>query len=468
MRGSRLKTLPSSTLFRAYDIRGIVGDNLHVADMLALGQAFASEVIARTQNSRPAIVLGRDGRLSSEALSFAMRDGLISAGAHVLDIGMGPSPYAYFAAHHHEAEGCVMITGSHNPKDHNGMKVVIAGHTLHGDDLYALRTRLEEGRIHQGHGSHEACDMQAEYAAALLREISAYTLAFPVIWDAGNGAAGNMISQIVPHIAAMQHELLFCEIDGHFPNHHPDPSNPKNLVDLQRAVTHHTHAIGLAFDGDGDRLGVLDENGHIVTSDQLLMLLARDVLAASPHATIIADVKTSDAVFHDVRAHGGQAIMGRTGHALMKEMMRETQAAFAGEASGHLFFADRYYGFDDGIYAAIRLLALVAKSGKRLCDLVGSLPVIYASPEWRIDCDDQKKFDIIAQIAAALHASGAEVNTLDGVRVSTADGWWLLRASNTQGALVGRAEGRDADTLARVVQAVAVQLAAFGLHLPAA
>lgn len=461
-----MKTLPSSSLFRAYDLRGIVGETLHAADMLAVGHALASEVIDRTHRTQPTIVLARDGRLSSPALARAMRDGLMAAGAHVIDIGIGPSPYAYFAAKHVNADGCVMITGSHNPKNHNGMKAVIAGRSLYGDALAALRERLEKQCLHNGNGTSEPRDLHADYAATLLQELSGVTLGFPVVWDAGNGAAGDMVSRITAKIAAPQHALLFCDIDGNFPNHHPDPSDPKNLTDLRAQVLQHPGAIGLAFDGDGDRLGVMDERGRIVSPDHVLMLFARDVLAGTPHATIIADVKTSDRVFADIAAHGGNARMGKTGHALIKELMLETGAAFAGEASGHIFFADRYYGFDDGLYAAIRLLSLVARSGQTLSTLVDALPVIHASPEWRIPCSDDTKFAVVDAVAASLAARGENVNTLDGMRVSYAGGWWLLRASNTQGALVARAEGHDAPSLAQMTQHLAQALATHGLAVP--
>lgn len=458
-------TIPSSSLFRAYDIRGIVGQSLHAHDMRAIGHAFASEVIDRQQTRKPTIVLVRDGRLSSPMLADALAEGMIASGAQVIDCGVGPSPYGYFAAQHFNADGCAIITGSHNPKNHNGMKATIGGKPFFGDGLLELRMRLAQNNLHHGKSARSHKDVRDAYVARLATELATISLDFSVIWDAGNGAAGDIITQLTSHIAALQHVHLYCTIDGNFPNHHPDPSDAHTLSDARNAVLQHKHAIGLAFDGDGDRLGVIDERGRIISPDHLLMLLARDVLAESAGATIIADVKTSDAFFADVKAHGGHGIMGKTGHALIKEQMQQTSAAFAGEASGHLFFADRYYGYDDALYAAVRLLRICAQTGEELCDMVDALPTLHTSPEWRIYCDDDKKFAVVDQIAARCAAQGLTVNTLDGVRVSTQHGWWLIRASNTQAALVARCEGNSAQALVTQCENVRAQLSELGVAI---
>jgi phosphomannomutase len=424
--------LPSATLFRAYDVRGIVGKDLSADDFLNIGHAFASHVADTCQCRTPLIVVMRDARASSPTLMEAMVEGMLKAGAHVLDGGVGPTPMCYFATHHLNADGSVMITGSHNPPDHNGAKFMCDGMSLYGDAL-----------LHS-HGHREEVDMLDEYLFELAKplESSRALDTLSVAWDAGNGVAGPIAEQLAKGAKASQ-TLLFTEPDSLFPNHHPDPSVAENMNDLQNAVTRNACALGVAFDGDGDRLGVVDDKGRLVAPDHLLMLLASDVLARKPGSTIIADVKTSDTFFAFVKALGGIPLMWKTGHAHIKTKMREVAASFGGEASGHLFFADDYYGYDDGLYAAARIIRIVAESGKKLSELVDALPTLHASAEFRIDCADDKKFGIVEAVAAELAALNATVSTLDGVRVSTAPGWWLLRASNTQAALVARCEGNS-------------------------
>jgi phosphomannomutase len=432
--------LPSPTLFRAYDIRGIVGKDLAAEDFLSIGQAFASHVSDICQCRTPVIVVMRDARASSPNLMEAMIEGLLKAGAHVLDAGEGPTPMCYFATHHLNADGSVMITGSHNPPDHNGAKFMCDGLSLYGEALATLRTRIETNQLLHSRGHREEVDMLDEYLFELKKPLAGGPMLtqLKAAWDAGNGIAGPIAEALAANTG---HIMLFTEPDGSFPNHHPDPSVPENMNDLQNAVMRHACALGVAFDGDGDRLGVVDDKGRLLSPDHLLMLLAGDVLARQPGATIIADVKTSDAFFDFVKAKGGVPLMWKTGHAHIKTKLREVNAAFAGEASGHLFFADDYYGYDDGLYAAVRVLRIVVESGKPLSELVDALPVLHASAEFRITCADDKKFTVVDAIAAELAADGASVSTLDGVRVSTPEGWWLLRASNTQAALVARCEG---------------------------
>lgn len=444
--------LPDPSLFRAYDIRGIVGETLSAEDFLHIGQAFATYVAERAQCRTPLIVAMRDARASSPNLMEAMIEGMVKAGAHVLDAGEGPTPMCYFATHHLNADGSVMITGSHNPGDHNGAKFMCDDSSLHGAELASLRNRIASAQMLHSRGAREEVDLRDEYAERL-REVLGDTDALnrlTIGWDAGNGVAGPIIADVLEG-STQPHDTLYFEPDSRFPNHHPDPSVPENLADLQRAVTQKKLDFGVAFDGDGDRLGVVDDFGHVVSPDHLLMLFAGDVLTHHPGATIIGDVKTSDAFFQFVKNEGGVPLMWKTGHALIKSKMHETGAKFAGEASGHLFFADDYYGYDDGLYAALRLARIVAASGKKLSSLIETLPRLHTSAEMRIACADDQKFQVIAAIAAQLAEKGATVNTLDGVRVTTADGWWLLRASNTQAALVARVEGNSPDAQAQLM-----------------
>ena len=434
--------LPSPSLFRAYDVRGIVEKDLRAEDFIQIGHAFASQVSDACSCRTPVIVAMRDARLSSPNLMEAMIEGMLKAGAHVLDGGEGPTPLCYFATHHLDADGGVMITGSHNPPDHNGAKFVVDGLSLHGEALAGLRTRIAQNQLLHSRGHREEIDLLDEYVFELKRALGESNALDNIViaWDAGNGAAGPIVDALL-NGTARTHHRLYTTPDGTFPNHHPDPADLKNLADLQHVVTSDSScAFGVAFDGDGDRLGVVDDLGRPVAPDHLLMLLADDVLKRKRNVTIIGDVKTSDMFFERVAAKGGTSLMWKTGHALIKSKMRETGAAFAGEASGHLFFADEYYGYDDGMYAAMRVARIVAESGKKLSTLIKALPKLHASAEFRIPCADEKKFAIITELAKAYADKNA--NTLDGVRVSTDKGWWLLRASNTQAALVGRCEGK--------------------------
>ncbi|MEJ0010506.1 MAG: phosphomannomutase/phosphoglucomutase [Alphaproteobacteria bacterium] len=453
--------LPSASLFRAYDIRGVVGDDLEAADFLAIGHAFASLIAEQCQCRTPLIVAMRDGRDSSPGLLEAMIEGMLKAGAHVLDGGLAPTPECYFATHHLDADGSVVVTGSHNPPGHNGAKFMADGLSLYGAALLGLRTRIEEARLVHSRGVREEIRVGEEYADALKRALGPERPldSMWIAWDCGNGAAGPVVEALTAGAMATQH-LLFTTPDGNFPNHHPDPSDPENLRDLQQLIAARGADLGVAFDGDGDRLGAVDDKGRVVAPDHLLMLFADEVLKHNPGATILADVKTSDMFFARVKEKGGVPLMWKTGHALIKSKMRESGALFAGEASGHIFFADEYLGFDDGLYAAVRLIRLVHDSGKKLSQLIDDLPKLHASEEFRIPCADDKKFAVVESIAAELEKEGAEVNTLDGVRVSTKDGWWLLRASNTQAALVARAEGVTPEATEKLTGMLRSKLAA--------
>ena len=456
--------VPNTSLFRAYDIRGIVDVSLHAADFISVGHAFASHVADQCQTRTPLIVVMRDGRASSPGLAEAMIEGLLRAGAHVLDGGIGPTPMCYFATHHLDADGSVMITGSHNPPEHNGAKFMCDGKSLYGSALATLRTRLEQNELLHSRGQREEIDMLDEYVFELQKMFTAEHKATPVAvaWDAGNGVAGVVIEELLK-TAKAAHVKLHLDVDGNFPNHHPDPSVPENLADLQQAIHDFDGelAMGVAFDGDGDRLGVVDDLGRVVIPDHLLMLLANDVLKHVPGAMIIADVKTSNVFFSEVELRGGIPSMWMTGHAHIKTKLAETGAKFAGEASGHIFFADEYYGYDDGIYAALRLIRLVMDSGQKLSQLIDALPAIFTSPEIRIPCADDKKFAIIDR----LQQQFPDAIALDGVRVTTADGWWLIRASNTQAALSARAEASCAKSLTKVMHAMHTALATNGIGI---
>lgn len=458
--------IPAASLFRAYDVRGIVGETLSATDFLAIGHAFASHVADVCQTRTPLLVAMRDARASSPGLAEAMIEGMLRAGAHVLDGGVGPTPMCYFATRHLHADGSVMITGSHNPPNHNGAKFMCDGLSLYGEPLASLRGRIEHNQLLHSRGKREEIDILDEYVFELKKSIKQSNALgqFPIAWDAGNGVAGIVVEELLES-APIKHIPLYLEPDGNFPNHHPDPAEPENLEALQNTMHTAKGAIsmGVAFDGDGDRMGAVDDKNRILSPDHVLMLFADDVLKRHPGATIIADVKTSDSFFKRVAEKGGVPLMWMTGHAHIKTKLAETGAKFAGEASGHIFFADEYFGYDDGIYAALRLARIVAESGKKLSELVDALPPIIASPEIRIDCPDDQKFAIIAAVAKKLKAENASVNTLDGVRVSTPDGWWLARASNTQAVIVARAEGNNPGSLTRLMHAMHTALADQGV-----
>ncbi len=457
------------SIVRAYDIRGVVDETLTDQDCFWYGRGFATHTAESLGNPHPRICVVRDGRVSSQRLARALKQGLKASGAQVFDGGIGPTPMGYFSAYRYDMQGVIVVTGSHNPPTHNGMKTMLGQHSFYGEALSALTQRIEHSALLKGDGAESEINLMEDYARALIATsgIGVTERTLSIVWDAGNGAAGPMVELLAASIPVHKHGLMFTRVDGHFPNHHPDPSDPHNLVQLQEAVTGAQCDIGLALDGDGDRLGVVDDKGRILSPDHLLMLFIDDVLRHRPGATIIADVKTSDSVFERIARKGGKPLMWKTGHAHIKAKMREVDAAFGGEASGHLFFADKYFGYDDGLYAALRIAAIVGSSGQKLSTLVDALPPLYGSPEIRIECDDSVKFQRIAALQDALLAQGAEVNTLDGVRVSTPDGWWLLRASNTQPALVGRAEGSDAASLERVMQSLTAAIDSVGLKLAA-
>ena len=451
------------TSLREYDIRGIVGRTLSEKDAFAIGRCFGSIV---AQKGGSVVAVGRDGRVSGPALEQALVDGLKASGLRVLRMGVGPTPMLYFLNVARGCDGAIQVTGSHNPPDYNGFKMVLGAKPFFGAQIQEIGRMAAAGDVvAEASGSDEAVDIAPEYVERVARDWDGGERALKVVWDNGNGAAGEVLAALVSRLPG-RHEILFPEIDGRFPNHHPDPTVPKNLEALIARVTETGADLGIAFDGDADRIGVVDDEGHVLFGDQLLIVLARDVLARNPGATIISDVKASQVLFDEIARAGGTPLMWKTGHSLVKAKMAETGSPLAGEMSGHVFFAERWYGFDDALYAAVRLLGVVARMPERLSAVRAALPAVVNTPELRFPCDDRRKFDVVREVAARLKAAEARVSDVDGVRVTTEDGWWLLRASNTQAVLVARAEATTGTAgLERLKAALGDQLAASGIAL---
>jgi phosphomannomutase len=451
------------TVLREYDIRGIVGKTLHPADAFAIGRAFGTIVAS---GGGKTVAVGYDGRLSSPDLEPELVKGLMASGMDVLRVGRGPTPMLYFAATTLETAGAVMVTGSHNPPDYNGFKMMLGRKPFFGAQIQQIGSICEKGEaVAETTGSERRVDVSADYVARLLADWDGGDRTLNVVWDNGNGAAGEILQRLVSTLPG-KHDVLFGDIDGKFPNHHPDPTVPKNLEALIAEVRRQDADIGVAFDGDADRIGVVDDEGEILFGDQLLAIMARDVLQTHPGATIIADVKASQVLFDEVAKAGGKPLMWKTGHSLVKAKMAETGSPLAGEMSGHIFYADKWYGFDDALYAAVRVLGIVARMDGKLSDIRKALPQVINTPELRFNCDDTRKFGVIEEVAARLAKEGAAVSDIDGVRVQTTDGWWLLRASNTQAVLVARAEASSEAGLERLKAALVTQLAASGLEAP--
>ncbi len=445
------------TALREYDIRGIVGDTLSAADADAIGRGFGT-VVARAGGRRVAV--GFDGRASSPGFAAAVVAGLNASGVTAVTVGLGPTPMLYYAVHELGCAGGVMVTGSHNPPDYNGFKLLLADRPFYGADIQALGAMAAAGDWDDGSASVEQVDIMGRYVDRLVRGLDAKP--FTIAWDAGNGAAGPVVERLVKRLPGIHH-TLFTDVDPAFPNHHPDPTEEKNLADLKRLVAEKGCDFGVAFDGDGDRLGAVDGQGRVVWGDQLLSILAGPVLAALPGATIIADVKASAMLFDRIAELGGVPLMAKTGHSLIKAKMKETGAPLAGEMSGHIFFAHDWYGFDDGLYAAVRLIAAVGASGRSLSALKDAMPPLVNTPELRFQSSEERKFAVVAEVLARLRAAGATIDETDGARVTTPDGWWLLRASNTQDVLVARAEAQDAAALGRLMAELNAALAASGV-----
>lgn len=452
------------TILREYDVRGVFGESLGADDARAIGRCFGTQVV---RAGGGAVVVGMDGRVSSPILEHALVEGLSASGAEVVRIGLGPTPMLYFAALTLPGVAAgVQITGSHNPAHHNGFKLVRGGQPFFGEAIQDLGRQAQAGDWDSGTGTVRSVTVLDAYVDRLLKGLDGIDRAslagLSMAWDAGNGAAGPVLERLVARLPG-QHRLLFAEVDGTFPHHHPDPTVEENLVDLRQAVVQDRCDFGVAFDGDADRIGAVDGLGRVIWADQIVMILAQDLLARRPGALVLGDIKTGRALFDRVRALGGQAQMWKSGHSHMKTRLRESGALLAGEMSGHIFLADDWYGFDDGIYAAIRLIAAAARLGETINDLRGAMPETIATPELRFAVDEARKFAAVDEVKARLEAQGADMVAIDGVRVTTPDGWWLLRASHTQAVLVARAESETEEGLARLMQQIDAQLALSGL-----
>ena len=437
-------TLPDE-IFKAYDIRGIVGKTLTAPVVQAVGQALGT---LAQERGRDTLVIGRDGRLSGPELAAALAAGIRASGANVVDIGMVTTPMSYFAAQHLNTQCSVMVTGSHNPPDYNGLKMVIAGDTLAGDEIKALRTRIEAGELKRGAGTLRSADVAPAYFDRIAGDVR---LARPmkIAIDCGNGVAGAFAPTLFRRLGCEVTEL-FCEVDGRFPNHHPDPSQPENLRDLIAKLAASDNELGIAFDGDGDRLGVVTKDGRTIYADRQLMLFAADMLTRRPGATIIYDVKSTRNLKPWIEQHGGKPLLWKTGHSLIKAKMKETGAELAGEMSGHTFFKERWYGFDDGMYAGARLLEILSRDADASAAL-HAIPDSLSTPELNIRCSDASPHALIDKLAATATFPGAvDVIRIDGLRVEYPDGFGLARASNTTPVIVLRFEADDAAALARI------------------
>ena len=436
---------PAPEIFKAYDIRGIVDKSLTADAVRAIGHALGSEARARAQR---AIAVGRDGRLSGPELAGALADGIRAAGVDVVDIGCVPTPLTYFAAYELGTDSCVSVTGSHNPPDYNGLKMVLGGQTLHGALIQDLRRRIVEGDLAHGAGTLRHAEVDVAYIERVASDVK---LARPmkIVVDCGNGVAGAIAPQLFRRLGCELVEL-FCEVDGQFPNHHPDPSKPENLQDVIRALRETDAELGLAFDGDGDRLGVVTKDGEIIFPDRQLMLFAADVLSRVPGGEIIYDVKCTRNLATWVRQHGGQPTMWNTGHALVKAKLKETGAPLAGEMSGHVFFKERWYGFDDGLYAGARLLEILSRHADPSA-VLKALPDAVSTPELNIKMTEGEPFELVRRLKESARFEGAsDIITLDGVRVEYQDGFGLARPSNTTPVVVLRFEADTPAAIARI------------------
>lgn len=448
------------TVLREYDVRGIVDDTIGVADAAALGRAIGTTV-KRAGGSR--ICVGYDGRLSSPSLSEALVDGVLSTGIDVDVVGLGPTPMIYYSVFELDSDGCVMITGSHNPPNYNGFKIMVGKKPCFGKAIQELGVLANNGDFEHGQGKRTDIDIFDRYLDRLARDVDFGD--FKVVWDPANGSAGDAVVELVKRLPG-EHIVINGEIDGTFPNHHADPTVEANLEQLKNAVAEHGFDIGLSFDGDGDRIGAVDSQGRVVWGDQMLAIMAGDLLRELPGAPIIADVKASQVLFDRVAELGGEPVMWKTGHSLIKEKMVELGSPLAGEMSGHIFYKHKFYGHDDAIYAGIRFLNAITVQGGNLDALKDGLPTAINTPELRFECGETRKFEVVEEVKARLTAAGADMSTMDGVRVQTEDGWWLLRASNTQAVLVARCEASDEAGLSRLKAALASALAESGVDAP--
>ena len=467
-----------SSILRNYDIRGIIDETLGNQDAYFIGRSMAVFLHNRGEQK---VVVACDGRISSPVLKQNLIKGLTDSGMIVTDIGLGPTPMLYFGIYHLKSDAGIMITGSHNPANHNGFKMMLKDRPFYGDDILKLGEIAKKDEFINASGKLHHKNIMDDYIDRLLEDsclasgsefldeiddfLDDESTLPKIAWDAGNGATGEVMKKISERIKSKDF-LLYEEIDGTFPNHHPDPTVPKNLEDLKRTVLENNCNLGIAFDGDGDRIGVIDDEGEIIWGDQLMVFFARDVLQEYPGSTIIADVKASNVLFDEIKKAGGVPLMWKTGHSLIKAKMKEINSPLAGEMSGHIFFADKYYGYDDALYAAVRIINIVIAGKVPLSELRKSLPKTFSTPEIRIECSEEEKFAIVEKIKKELQKENADFNDVDGVRVNTVDGWWLLRASNTQAVLVARCEGKSELSLETLKNNLKNKLESNGLKLP--
>ena len=433
----------SQSIFKAYDIRGIVERDLTTESARLIGLAIGSESIAKGERG---VVIGRDGRLSGPTLANALKAGLKQSGCHIIDIGMVPTPLVYYATYTKAATSGVMITGSHNPPEYNGFKIVIAGETLSGEGIQALYQRIQESNFSTGAGTTTQIDIQQDYIHRVCSDIK-LDRPLNIVVDCGNGVASNIAPQLFQQLGAKV-TPLFCSVDGHFPNHHPDPSKLENLQDLIQTVKDTNADMGFAFDGDGDRLGLVDNTGHVIWSDRQMILYSRDILQRCPNSKIVFDVKCSALLPKDIVRNGGQPILSRTGHSFIKATLKATGAALGGEMSGHIFFKERWYGFDDALYTGARLLEILSKTNQTCQAVFADLPDSVNTPEINLHFDQQgQQFEAMERLAASVNFPGAKITTIDGVRVDYENGWGLVRPSNTTPCLVLRFEADNQTVL---------------------
>lgn len=439
-------------IMRAYDIRGTYNKNMGDKDSYYLGLSMGT--LIKREGLENTVCVGRDGRLSSPALHEALCRGLTEAGMNIIDIGVVATPTLYYSTITRKTTAGIMITGSHNPGDQNGYKLVYQGLSFFGDRIQLLSKIASEGKFASGTGSIKEIEIKDEYTNYLAQHASKKLgRKLKIAWDPGNGATGELVEMLCKLIDA-DHILINTQIDGTFPHHHPDPTLPENMEELISLVKKHGCDFGLAFDGDGDRLGAVDENGRMIFGDQLLLILAKDLLSRKPGAKVIADVKTSDVILDTIKELGGQPIIWKTGHSLIKAKMKAEGAMLAGEMSGHLFFGEEYYGFDDALFAACKIINIMSNAKESIGQMVDALPVMYSTPELRVEVNEEIKFKIVDDLKSRLIKDGSPFNDLDGVRVKAEKGWWLVRASNTQNALIVRVEGQSQNDLRSLGQTV--------------
>ncbi len=443
-------------IFREYDIRGIADKDVPNEVALPLGRAIAT--LMRERGSKK-ITLGRDCRLSSPRLHAALTEAFLGCGLDVIDIGIVPTPLLYFSVFHLDTDGGVMITGSHNPGEHNGFKICIGKTTIYGEDIQKIKKILLKGAFASGKGSRRETDVVPAYWDLVVKSIP-HPLNLKVVVDSGNGVAGPVAVELYKRLGCQVIDL-FTKPDGTFPNHHPDPTEMENLEDIIAAIRKEGTPLGIAFDGDADRIGVVDATGKPIFGDELLVLYARDILKQYPGSTVISEVKASHRLYQDIAKHGGKPIMWKTGHSLIKAKMKEEKAKLAGEMSGHMFFNDRYFGYDDAIYAGARILEIIAKEKSTPCQLLADLPASFSTPEIRVDCPDEKKFQVVAAARDALKKKGHKINDIDGARVEFEDGWGLVRASNTQPVLVYRFEATSEKRLGEIRKLIETTVASL-------